>query len=49
MNEFGEPNMGNPYVRFDEGRKRAGHWPVCLSAHPLPPTLLNGEDEKARS
>jgi len=20
MNEFGEPNMGNPSVRFDEGR-----------------------------
>ena len=22
MNEFGEPNMGNPSVRFDEGRER---------------------------
>ena len=22
MNEFGEPNMGNPSVRFDEGRGR---------------------------
>jgi hypothetical protein len=43
MNEFGEPNMGNPSVRFDEGRKRVGHWPVRLSAHPLPPTLHNGE------
>jgi hypothetical protein len=21
MNEFGEPNMGNPSVRFDEGRE----------------------------
>jgi hypothetical protein len=30
MNEFGEPNMGNPSVRFDEGRERVGHWPVCL-------------------
>jgi hypothetical protein len=27
MNEFGEPNMGNPSVRFDEGRARVGHWP----------------------
>ena len=39
MNEFGEPNMGNPSVRFDEGRERVGHWPVCLSIQPLPPTL----------
>jgi len=22
MNGFGEPNMGNPSVRFDEGRER---------------------------
>jgi len=40
MNGFGEPNMGNPSVRFDEGRERVGHWPVCLSIHPSPPTLL---------
>src|SRR5882672_3091969 len=40
MNGFGEPNMGNPSVRFDEGRERVGHWPVCLSIHPFPPTLL---------
>ena len=20
--------MGNPYVRFDEGRERIGHWPI---------------------
>src|SRR5678816_3975029 len=39
MNESGEPNMGNPSVRFDEGRERVGHWPVCLSIHPFPPTL----------
>jgi len=26
MNEFGEPNMGNPSVRFDEGRESVGHW-----------------------
>src|SRR5678815_862586 len=38
MNESGEPNMGNPSVRFDEGRARVGHWPVCLSIHPFPPT-----------
>jgi hypothetical protein len=39
MNEFGEPNMGNPSVRFDEGRESVGHWPLGLSIHPLPPTL----------
>ena len=39
MNEFGEPNMGNPSVRFDEGRESGGHWPSGLSTHPLPPTL----------
>src|SRR5438445_11922341 len=40
MNAFGEPNMGNPSVRFDEGRERVGHWPVRLSIQPLPPTRL---------
>lgn len=39
MNEFGEPNMGNPSVRFDEGRESVGHWPSGLSIHPLPSTL----------
>src|SRR2546426_10952112 len=39
MNEFGEPNMGNPSVRFDEGRERVGHWPFGLSTQPLLPTL----------
>jgi hypothetical protein len=34
MNEFGEPNMGNPSVRFDEGRARVGHWP-CASQSDL--------------
>jgi hypothetical protein len=34
MNEFGEPNMGNPSVRFDEGRERVGHWP-CASQSDL--------------
>src|SRR5437016_4167195 len=43
MNEFGEPNMGNPSVRFDEGRERVGHWPSGLSIHPLSPTLRNGD------
>jgi len=33
--------MGNPSVRFDEGRERVGHWPVRLSIQPFPPTLLN--------
>ncbi len=35
MNEPGEPNMGNPSVRFDEGRERVGHWP-CASQSVLP-------------
>ena len=39
MNEFGEPNMGNPSVRFDEGRERVGPWPLGLSTQPLSPTL----------
>ena len=30
MNEFGEPNMGNPSVRFDEGRERVGHWSLAF-------------------
>ena len=34
MNELGEPNMGNPSVRFDEGRERVGHWP-CASQSDL--------------
>ena len=32
--------MGNPSVRFDEGRERVGHWPLRLSIQPFPPTLL---------
>ena len=43
MNELGEPNMGNPSVRFDEGRERVGHWPVGLSIPPFLPTLQNEE------
>ena len=41
MNEFGEPNMGNPSVRFDEGRERDGHWslPFGLSIQPFLPNL----------
>jgi len=35
MNEPGEPNMGKPSVRFDEGRERVGHWP-CASQSDLP-------------
>ena len=30
MNEFGEPNMGNLSVRFDEGRERVSHWPAAF-------------------
>jgi hypothetical protein len=33
MNEFGEPNMGNPSVRFDEGRERVGHWPLAFHSN----------------
>ena len=33
MNEFGEPNMGNPSVRFDEGRERVGHWPLAFQSN----------------
>jgi len=38
MNEFGEPNMGNPSVRFDEGRESlvTGFVPYGLT---LLPTL----------
>ncbi len=36
---LGEPNMGNPSVRFDEGREGVGHWPLRLSTRPLLPTL----------
>jgi hypothetical protein len=33
MNEFGEPNMGNPSVRFDEGREPVGHWPLAFQSN----------------
>jgi len=32
INEFGEPNRGNPSVRFDEGRQRVGHWPLAFQS-----------------
>ena len=32
MNELGEPNMGNPSVRFDEGREGVGHWPCAFQS-----------------
>jgi hypothetical protein len=38
MKEPGEPNMGNLYVRFDEGRESVGHW-LNLSTQSLLPTL----------
>jgi len=38
MNEFGELNMGNPSVQFDEGRERAGHW--LLAFQPSSSCLL---------
>jgi hypothetical protein len=33
MKELGEPNMGNPSVRFDEGRERVGHWPLAFQSN----------------
>jgi len=33
MKEFGEPNMGNPSVRFDEGRECVGHWPMASQSN----------------
>jgi hypothetical protein len=46
MNGFGEPNMGNPSVRFDEGRR--GSWSLAcgLSIQHLPPTLPNKAKNK---
>jgi len=44
MNEFGEPNMGNPSVRFDEGRSGSAGLTTAVSSKPPPatsPTLLN--------
>jgi hypothetical protein len=43
MNEFGEPNMGNPSVRFDEGRSGSAGLTTAVSSKPPPstsPTLL---------
>ncbi len=43
MNEFGEPNMGNPSVRFDEGRSGRAGLTTAVSSKPPPatsPTLL---------
>ncbi len=43
MNEFGEPNMGNPSVRFDEGRNGNVVLTTMVCSNrlfPTPPTLL---------
>jgi hypothetical protein len=32
MNEFGEPNMGNPSVRFDEGRGESVELTTAVSS-----------------
>jgi len=51
MNELGEPNTGNPSVRFDEGRVSDGHWRFTPLNPSSPPTLLNrtrSNPEKAR-
>jgi hypothetical protein len=37
--------MGNPSVRFDEGRGSVGHWPSGLSIRPLLPTLRTKGEE----
>jgi hypothetical protein len=46
MNGFGEPNMGNPSVRFDEGRESVGHWPCAFQ--PILSRLLYSEVEAAK-
>ena len=33
MNEFGEPNMGNPSVRFDEGRSGIAGLTTAVSSN----------------
>jgi hypothetical protein len=38
MNEFGEPNMGNPSVRFDEGRSGSAGLTTAVSSKPPPST-----------
>jgi hypothetical protein len=32
MNEFGEPNMGNPSVRFDEGRSESAELTTAVGS-----------------
>jgi len=46
MNGFGEPNMGNPSVRFDEGRERVGHWPVPFNPSSLAYSTKRKENKK---
>ena len=49
MNEFGEPNMGNPSVRFDEGRSGNVVLTTAVCSNrlfPTPPTLLNHTESK---
>ena len=42
MNEFGEPNMGNPSVRFDEGREM--FWSLaCRPLNPASPAYSTTE------
>ena len=38
MNEFGEPNMGNPSVRFDEKRERV-IWILTTTVGSTPASL----------
>jgi hypothetical protein len=45
--ELGEPNMGKPSVRFDEGREGVGHWP-CASQPDLSCLLYQFSREKAQ-
>jgi hypothetical protein len=47
MNEFGEPNMGNPSVRFDEGRESVGHWPLAFQ--PILSRLLYSAPQPPKS
>jgi hypothetical protein len=51
MHEFGEPNMGNPSVRFDEGRSGTAALTTTVSSSrlfPTPPTLLSHTDYRIR-
>ena len=52
MNEFGEPNMGNPSVRFDEGRSDSAGLTTAVGSKPPPatsPTLPTNQSRVPKS